>query len=106
MITNRHVFLKLTSSLSLTHMADLAGRATIPTTFQARITVAAGLFGKAVFRHLATLLSGNTTLANALRVTLKGVLTEEVDEKVSEHVNAILGGMNASIKKCNTAFLV
>ena len=69
-------------------------------------TEAAGLFGEAAFGRLGTLLSGNTLSARALRVTLEEVLTEETYAKVGKHVDDIVNGMTASIKKYDAPFLV
>ena len=69
-------------------------------------TEAQGLFGEAAFGRLGTLLSGNTSSARALRVTLEEVLTDEVYDKVGEHVDEIVAGMNASIERYNAPFLV
>ncbi|MEH6577677.1 MAG: aminotransferase class III-fold pyridoxal phosphate-dependent enzyme [Amphritea sp.] len=71
-----------------------------------RQTEAAGLFGEAAFGQLGTLLSGNTVSAKALRVTLEEVLIDEVYGLVGEHVQDIVDGMNASIKKYNAPFLI
>lgn len=69
-------------------------------------TEAQGLFGEAAFGRLGTLLSGNTLSATALRVTLEEVLTDEVYGKIGTHVDEIVDGMMASIKKYDAPFLV
>jgi len=71
-----------------------------------RQTEEVGLFGEAAFGRLGTLLSGNTTSAIALRVTLEEVLTDEVYNQVGEHVDDIVNGMNESINKYEAPFRV
>jgi glutamate-1-semialdehyde 2,1-aminomutase len=69
-------------------------------------TEAQGLYGEAALGRLGTLLSGNTTSAKALRVTLEEVLTDEVYGAVGDHVDDIVDGMNASLEKYNAPFLI
>lgn len=69
-------------------------------------TEAQGLFGEAALGRLGTLLSGNTTSAKALRVTLEEVLTDDLYAAIGEHVDDIVAGMNASLEKYNAPFLV
>ena len=71
-----------------------------------RQTEEVGLFGEAGFGRLGTLLSGNILSARALRVTLEEVLTDEVYAKIGVHVDEIVDGMMASIRKYNAPFLV
>jgi len=87
---NRRDFLKLTGGLSLTHMAGLAGMATISTTFPAR--VAAADVGGSIMTPTALKYSPNGTVEDSYPTNLPGVIPrEQVMELAKQELGAWLG---------------